>query len=163
VPPFEYRGLKIGVTICMDARIFELYREYAFQGANLILKPNCAWVGPWREDGAEDFDEKAGEHERAMRADWEKDSHFAACNGMAMIAANAVGDTGGPVLPGGCWFCDGTAGTMKHLRLSCEKSKLRERMLVGEIDIKKIKTLQASHGVQTDLRLARSYYPPAAG
>ena len=157
VPPFSYRGLKIGIAICRDARIYELYREYAFQGTNLILKPNCAWAGPWEEDGDPDFATLAKEHRKRMRLDWEKDSHFAASNGMAMVCCNTVGDTGFSVFPGGGWFSDGTPGIRKHISLCLRKGSLRERSFIAEFNVSKLK--QRTQLIREDWSAARCYYP----
>ena len=155
VQPFSFRGLKIGVVICMDARIYELYREYAYAGTNLILKPNSAWQGPWL-DGSPETAKKAQEHRRVMEVGWESDSYFAATNGMAMICCNTVGDTGSSVYPGGCWYSDGGFGVKEMIKLESRKDKLAEQGLVGQFDIARFK--EVPEDIQGDLDRARYYY-----
>ena len=40
----EYRGWKLGLSICFDLRFAGLYHQYARSGAELLLAPAC-WVG----------------------------------------------------------------------------------------------------------------------
>jgi len=154
VAPFTYEGYRFGVAICMDARIYELYREYAYCGTDVILKPNCAWTGPWKEDRLKDFEEKKAAHSKYMRLDWQKDSLFAATNGMAMLAANTVGDNNCGVFPGGCWFADGTGVVKRHLKIGYEKAKLKERILFVQIDPDILAA--AKERIKFDLKMART-------
>ncbi len=155
VEPFSFRGLKIGVVICMDARIYELYREYAYAGTNLILKPNSAWQGPWL-DGDPETAKRAEADRKVMEVGWESDSYFAATNGMAMICCNTVGDTGNSVYPGGCWYSDGGFGVKESIKLESRKDKLAEQGLIGQFDIAKFK--EVLKDIQGDLDRARYYY-----
>ena len=44
VPPVEYLGVKVALTICYDLRFPELYRILAMQGADVVLIPSAFMV-----------------------------------------------------------------------------------------------------------------------
>lgn len=161
VAPFSYEGYKIGIAICMDARIHELYRQYAYCGTDIFLKPNSAWDGPWKEDRAKDFEEKKAIHDKIMRLDWQKDCLFAATNGMAMLAANTVGDNGARFFPGGCWYGDGSGLVKKFFKIEYEKAKLREKILYAQTDPQIL--LAAQKAISYDLKMAKLSCPTVNG
>jgi predicted amidohydrolase len=87
LPVFDMDGLRIGIAICFEAAIPQVFTEYAAQGAHLVLNPSAVPVG---------FDDLQDIRTAARSAD----------NQIFTAAINRAGQEGGVAYCGGSQLCN---------------------------------------------------------
>ena len=86
LPVFDLDGLRIGIAICFEAAIPQMFTEYAAQGAQLVLNPSAVPVG---------FDDLQDIRTAARSAD----------NQIFTAAINRAGQEGSVTYCGGSQIC----------------------------------------------------------
>jgi len=127
---YKTKYARIGVLICYDQWYPEAARILALKGADIIFYPTAiGWI----------------RNEKAFEGDWHdawetiQRSH-AIANGVAIAAANRVGEENKLKFWGASFVCDGFGNVIKRA------SKTKEEVVVASIDLGRNKRIQDEWG-----------------